>query len=134
MLQVFLPSSVGGLGLPDFRVQRLACYAAVSYATWPTTTTAIPSLSQLDLTADPSTLPAPAADFAATYSAVVDAHQKVVGVYTEKDRHRFFYVTGHERRHFRPSYPASREFPLLSDLYADRTPVAQLSFCEVSLQ
>ena len=121
MEQCFSPARLGGLEQIDYLAARHAIYAATSYATWPTTSALVPALSA-DLSADPSNLSVPAAAFASAYRHCVDAHATVVAAYNAQDSKRHFLVTGGSRTHHRPRhYVVSRCFPLLSDLYADRS-------------
>ena len=131
-LQTFLPQSLGGLGVPDFRVLRFAQYAAVSYATWPSTVRAIPELALQDLTSDPSRLLPPAADFATTYSYALARHDQVVAAYAEVGSRTHYLANGLKRHHFHPSYPTQRTFPSLANLYADRTPGTSITTSSTS--
>ena len=102
--QMFLPAGQGcsGMGIIDPRQIIDTAYASASYATWPTTVSAIPELAA-DLTARPDTLHTLAAAFAVTYHACSASHSTVVNEYSRLDALHHHYVTGHRRSHFRPN-------------------------------
>ena len=79
----------------------------------------MPELQSCNLAADPTTLPTPAAAFAATYAMALSAHDRVAQEYTSLDGIKYHYVTGHKRTYFRPKYAVERKFPALSTPYAD---------------